>query len=314
MRRTFPIHDLSNDEFEDLVASVCLNILGTGTIVFAPGKDGGRDAAFNGTAAKFPSEQTPLSGGFVIQAKHTANPAASCADSEFNRIVNGERSKIEKLIKDDGLEHYLIFTNRKKPASDGVKKEKALLALGLKSAHLLGNEQIRIWLTTHAKIWSDLGYDRFEKLIKLQTDDITAVVTAFHDSIKNGATIKQVDADLSYLQKSKKNKINKLSKVYFEEIRTRSLPYFKTIEDFLRNPRNVDLKDMYEDTADEIRRRLIAADPPFESFDAALTCIIDAVTENNPALKTRRRFATIFLHYMYYTCDIGKHADADETP
>lgn len=296
------------------MASVCLRILGTGTIVFAAGKDGGRDAAFNGKAAKFPSQQEPLSGSFVIQAKHTANPAASCADSEFSRIVNGEHSKITKLVKDDGLDHYLIFTNRRKPAGDGLKKEKALLSLGLKSAHLLGNEQIRIWLTSHATIWSDLGYDRFEKLIRLQTEDITAVVTSFHESIKDGGTIKQVEADLSYLQKSKKNKINKLSKNYFEDIRTRSLPYFKTIEDFLRNPRNVDLKDMYEDTADEIRRRLITADPPFESFDAAMTCIIDAVVENNSALRTRRRFATIFLHYMYYTCDIGKHADADKAP
>ncbi len=108
----------------------------------------------------------------------------------------------------------------------------------------------------------------------------------------------------------KKNKINKLSPAYFNEIRTRSLPYFKQIEDFLRNPRNVDFKDMYEDTADEIRRKLIAATPPFESFDIALTCIIDLVTANNPELSKRRRFATVFLHYMYYTCDIGQHADA----
>jgi hypothetical protein len=66
---------------------------------------------------------------------------------------------------------------------------------------------------------------------------------------------------------------------------------------------------MYEDTADEIRRKLIAAAPPFESFDQALTCIIDQVTANNVELNKRRRFATIFLHYMYYTCDIGQHAD-----
>jgi hypothetical protein len=91
-------------------------------------------------------------------------------------------------------------------------------------------------------------------------------------------------------------------------------PYFKTIEDFLSNPRNIDFRDMYEDTADEIRRKLITAAPPFESFDDALTCIIEAVTENNTELRTRRRFATVFLHYMYYTCDIGQHADTRETP
>jgi hypothetical protein len=55
VRRTFPLHDLNDTEFEDLVCGICHLILGTGTVVFATGKDGGRDAAFNGTAAKFPN-------------------------------------------------------------------------------------------------------------------------------------------------------------------------------------------------------------------------------------------------------------------
>ena len=101
--------------------------------------------------------------------------------------------------------------------------------------------------------------------------------------------------------------------MYWEEIRTRSLPYFKPIEDFLSNPRNLEFKEMYEDTADEIRRKLITATPPFETFDEALTFIIDFVTTNNPELQNRRRFAGVFLHYMYYTCDIGQHADTIQT-
>lgn len=84
--------------------------------------------------------------------------------------------------------------------------------------------------------------------MRLQTDDITAVVTAFHKALSDGQISKLVGADLSFVPKPKKNKINRLSNDYFQEMRTRSLPYFKTIEDFLRNPRNLDLKDMYEDT------------------------------------------------------------------
>jgi hypothetical protein len=140
-------------------------------------------------------------------------------------------------------------------------------------------------------------------------DDLTTVVSAFHTALGDGTITTLHGTDFSYVPKPKKNKINKLSSAYFEEIRTRSLPYFTAIQDFLRNPRNIDFKDMYEDTADEIRRKLLTASPPFDSFDAALTCIIDIVTANNPELRKRRRFATIFLHYMYYTCDIGQHAD-----
>jgi hypothetical protein len=312
LHRTFPIHDLSDDEFEALVAAICYYVLGTGTIIFAVGRDGGRDATFTGTAAKFPSPAMALKGKFVVQAKHTQNPVASCADAEFGRILVGEHPKITKLVKGGELEHYLLFTNRKKPAGDGTKKEKALRELGLASAHLLGSEQLRLWLTLHSEIWSKLGFDRFETPLRIQTEDITTVVTAFHAAL-DGKPLDGRGEDFTYVPKPQKNKINKLSPGYWEEIRTRSLPYFKMIEDFLSNPRNIDFKDMYEDTADEIRRKLIAATPAFESFDEALTCIIDLVTANNPELRRRRRFATVFLHYMYYTCDIGQHADALET-
>jgi hypothetical protein len=312
VHKTFPFQDLSDDEFEQLVAALCHHILGTGTIVFAKGRDGGRDAKFVGAAAKFPSVVSPLSGKFVIQAKHTSNPSASCADREFDRVLAGEHPRIANLISGDELEHYLVFTNRKKPAGDGVKKEKALVALGLKTAHLLGIEQLRDWLTLHPDVWTNLGFDRFEKSLRIQTEDITAVVSAFHTSMGDGSLTLGRAEDFSYVPKPEKNKINKLSAAYFDEIRIRSLPYFKAIEDFLRNPRNIDFKDMYEDTADEIRRKLIAAKPPFESFDVALTHIIDLVTANNAELRKRRRFATVFLHYMYYTCDIGQHADTVE--
>lgn len=313
LHRTFPIHDLSNDEFETLVAAICHYVLGTGTIVFAIGKDGGRDGTFAGAAANFPSSAAPLTGKFVVQAKHTSNPVASCADNEFGRILKGEHPKIITLVKQGELEHYLVFTNRKKPASDGIEKEKALKKLGLASAHLLGIEQLRLWLTLHSHVWSNLGFDRFELPLRIQTEDITTIVTAFHSAL-DGKAFDSRGEDFTYIAKPQKNKINKLSNAYWEEIRTRSLPFFRMIEDFLSNPRNVDFKDMYEDTADEIRRKLITAAPPFESFDEALTRIIDLVTANNPELKKRRRFATIFLHYMYYTCDIGQHADTVETP
>lgn len=307
MRRTFHFQDLANDEFESLVGAVCLNILGTGTLVFAAGKDGGRDAAFNGCAQKFPSESSPLSGKFVIQAKHTNNPVGSCSDSEFARLLESEHPKILTLIKNGELEHYLVFTNRKKPADDGVKKEQILISLGLQTAHILGLEQLRSWLTEHPKVWSNLGFDRFDTPIRIQIDDLTTIITAFHSSLAEG--FRPSPENFTFVPKPQKNKINKLSEPYFEEIRTRSLPYFKQIEDFLKNPRNIEFREMYDDTTDEIRRKITSSGETFGSFDDALTYIIDHVTLNNEALRRRRRFAAIFLHYMYYTCDIGQHAD-----
>lgn len=309
VRRTFSFHDLSYDEFEALVNAICQTILGTGAVVFAAGKDGGRDGAFEGTAQFYPSAMKPYCGRFLIQAKHTANPAASCSDSEFDGILEGEKPKVTALISAGEADYYLIFTNRKKPATSSIQKERQLKKLGLKNAHILGIEQMRAWLTLHPEIWSKLGFDRFERPLTINREDITEVINAFHTSFSASGT-DGLSEDFSYVPKPTKNKINKMSAAYFEEIRTRSLPYFRPIEDFLKNPRNADAKSMYEDTVDEIRRKLISADPPFGSFDHALTHIIDVVTEGNAALKRRRRFATIFMHYMYYTCDIGQHADA----
>jgi len=311
VHRTFPFHDLGDDEFQSLVSAICHEILGIGTLVFSKGKDGGRDAKFSGTAQNFPDKQSPLKGNFIIQAKHTGKPVASCSDSDFGKALADEKENILELIANGELDFYLVFTNRKIPADDAVAKVEALKALGCKDAYLIGIPQLREWLTLHPEIWSKLGYDRFEGPIKFDVDDITTVISQFHAEMKSGE-LEICAANLNYVAKSEKNKINKLSDEYWSEVRTRSLQYFKAIEEFLKNPRNLDFKDMYEDTADEIRRKLLTMDVPFKSFDDALTFIIDFVTKGNTQLKNRRRFATVFLHYMYYTCDIGQHADTDQ--
>ena len=43
MNLKYPLHNMNDDDFEKLSALICEKILGTGTIVFSKGKDGGRD-------------------------------------------------------------------------------------------------------------------------------------------------------------------------------------------------------------------------------------------------------------------------------
>src|SRR5262245_52055347 len=110
---TYRLHELHDENFERLVIQICMQVLGMGTFSFAPGKDGGRDGRFNGTAHSFPSPKKPLSGKFVIQAKHTRNPAASCSDAAFTQIIKAELPKVRKLARAGELQHYLLFTNRR---------------------------------------------------------------------------------------------------------------------------------------------------------------------------------------------------------
>jgi hypothetical protein len=307
VRRTFAFYDLSNEEFEDLVGHICSEILGTGTIVFATGSDGGRDATFEGCAQKFPSSNSPLSGKFVVQAKHTNNPVASCSDRSFARLIDFEKPKVMRLVINNELDHYLVFTNRKKPADKTIAKEKELKKLVPQTAHIFGNDQLRLWLTKHPKIWSNLGFDRFEKKFDIQPNDLTEVVTAFHRAMKDGDTQFESAVDFTFIDKRRKNKINRLSKDYFQYMQDHSLQHFKAIESFLKNPRNEELRNLYHDTADEIKRKIIVHRELFDSFDEALCFVSDIILAANEHLKGKRSYVTTFLHYMYYTCDIGQH-------
>ncbi len=91
----------------------------------------------------------------VIRSPH----ARTQSSAAYSR-VNTPGLPISSRAK--SLSTILCSRIRKKPADDAVSKENALVELGLKTAHLLGIEQTRDWLTLYPKIWIDLGYDRFE--------------------------------------------------------------------------------------------------------------------------------------------------------
>ncbi len=312
MKRSYPFHDLNPDDFERLVIHVCMKILGTGTIVFAAGKDGGRDGTFDGTAEKFPSAAAPLSGRFVIQSKHNSNPNSSCSDKEFESVVNCEVPKLKALLANDELDHYMIFTNRKKPAEKAIKAEKALKKLKLKTAHIFGREQIREWLTANHDVWKNLGFDRFDAKFEVGPKDLAEVVQAFHGAVKSGADGVASATDFGFVLKRKKNKINGLSAAYDQYIRESSLKYFSQIEAFLKNPRNEVYRDYYHDTADELKAQIVANKAEFKNFDDVLIHVHDQVS-SVPGLRRHRRYVRHFLHYMYWTCDIGQHDHAKQT-
>ena len=96
-----------------MCSQVCIKVLGEGFVNFASGKDEGKDGKFEGKANSFPSQNKPYEGKFIIQAKHTTNPIASCSDSQFNKLLNEEIPKIKNLNEKGELEHYFILTNRK---------------------------------------------------------------------------------------------------------------------------------------------------------------------------------------------------------
>ncbi len=156
--KDYLLHTLSAGAFEGLVVRICHEILGFGTISFSSGPDGGRDAFFEGTARRFPSEADPWVGQFVIQAKHNERAAASCSESDFARILKKEAPKVAALRQAGRCDNYLLFTNRKL----GALKEDELVGdlrkkTGMANVAILGKETITSYLDGVPEISQEMG-------------------------------------------------------------------------------------------------------------------------------------------------------------
>jgi hypothetical protein len=305
--RDYHLYELSTGEFEVMVVHLCGKLLGIGTINFAEGPDGGRDGKFEGTANQYPSLASPWAGKFIIQAKRKNNPNASCSDPDFKtQILDKEIPKI-KLLKQNGeVDNYLIFTNRKLPAGaeqihiDYLKKE-----LGLTNISLFGKEIISTWLDANPEIVKTCNLDKFRNPLRIHSDDIKEIITAFYNDREQIATEFNSKHQFDYIKIEEKNELNKLSEGYFTYIRENSESSFNAIVAFLKKPINKKYADYYYNTVDELKSKIIVRRNEFAKFDEIFEHLYDSILDNHPELRESRALINVFLHYMYCNCDIG---------
>lgn len=307
----FSIHRLHDTEFEDLVTLICRQLLGAGVTSFEPGPDGGKDAKFEGTTIAFPSPTTLATGKFIIQAKHTSNPVASCSDYEFETaLLNKELPKIKRQFDEGRLTHYILFTNRRKTGGaedripDRIKTE-----TGVQHVWLRGLKDIENDLLHFPEIVKLSELDKLRSPIQFVLDDIRDVIVAFHSHRANLATAFDSQHDFrGYPGLPRKNEINGLTETYFKEhILVDSEPRFPEIRRFLENPRNWELTEQYHAVANELKGQIILHREKFITFDSALEHVYQLMHERSPELRTapRRTLTKVFIHYMYVNCDIG---------
>lgn len=309
----FSLHDLTDSEFQDLVVLICRRLLGPSITSFAPGPDGGKDAKFEGTATCFPSEAAPATGKFIIQAKHTRHPYASCSDREFERkiIEREEVPRIKRQVDQGRLTHYLLFTNRRKTGGaedripDLIRKK-----CGLEHVWLRGSEDIELELLANPQLVKQSGLEQLRSPIQFLPDDIRDVILTFHRH--RPAIPTSFDGQYDYRNHPTlpaKNLRNGLTEIYYREmILGVSEPLFATIRRFLLNPRNSELAEKYHAVADELKAQLILHRDHFQTFDEALEHICHLMHERAPELQSapRRRLTRVFVHYMYVNCDVGE--------
>ncbi|WXF91554.1 restriction endonuclease [Curtobacterium flaccumfaciens pv. flaccumfaciens] len=116
----FDLHKLGWRAFEDLVGVIAREILGQTVQVFADGRDGGRDGAFEGNwVAAEAAEWSHLSGKLVIQCKFSK-------DSHKNLTVaslRDEFDKLKNLVSAGRCTSYIILTNYSVSAESALEIE-----------------------------------------------------------------------------------------------------------------------------------------------------------------------------------------------
>lgn len=307
----FLIHDLSDNEFEKLVVLICRELMGIGITSFAPGRDGGKDAKFEGKASAFPSTAAPASGKFIVQAKHTSSPVASCSDYDFeSTLIDKEIPKIRRMFEEGSLTHYLIFTNRRKTggAEDRIT-ERIKAATGIEHVWLRSSEDIERELLLHSHIVKTVGLDKLRSPIQFIPEDLRDVILALHSHRQSLPSAFDSEHDFrDYPGLPAKNEINGLTLAYDAYIKENSMPHFRDIENFLKNPRNEALKEQYHTVADELKGQLVVHRDRFVTFDEALETLYNLIHERCPEIQSVRRIVKIVIHYMYVNCEIGQKA------
>ena len=298
----YPLENLTDTEFENLVALICSEIFGTGTVIFTDGKDEGRDAEFNGIANNFPSKSKPWSGKIIIQAKHTQRNNASCSESDFQSILKTSViPAIQKLKEKNEIDFYLLFTNRKLSGVQHPKIEDIFDGKTEIENRVIGLETIELWLKQYPTIAKTLNLNKLLLPLSFDENDLKEIINSFSKINKKKGNLPEIpERDIE-----KKNQLNNLSKEYFNNVIKKNLIYLDQIRDFLMDPINSEYLNKYENTIDDINEEIIVHRDDFDKFDMIFSYLYKFIVENNPELNNNRNLVRLFLHYMYYNCDIG---------
>ena len=306
----YRLYELNDEIFEKLCSMICIKILGEGFVHFAKGKDGGRDGKFEGKANEFPSKKKPYEGKFIIQAKHITSPIASCSDSQFKNILKTEIPKIRKLSENGELDHYFILTNRKltgiqEPViGNTVRKE----CSKLDSFSIWGKERIHSFIDTNHDLYEEFGFNQYRSPLNIHPKDLQSVIKHFRDQISKNYTTNMKDdmPDFLYISMDKKNEINNLTNEYYQYVTEGSEKYFHHIYGFLKNPRNQEYRKLYNETAYDFRGVIISRRSDYDKFDEILEEVFYNSYSKLENHGVNKHLLKVFIHFMYFNCDIGK--------
>ena len=208
--------ELSPSQFENLVVDICRSLIGKGVRGFATGPDGGRDARFDGTADDYPSCRDPWVGTTIIQAKHTERVDASYSDTDFigsGGVLDKELPRIKSLVDNGGLDHYMLFSNRRLGANTDdaiLRRISSECGLAICDVHISGVEEIDDLLRKYPDIAQRHNLDLLAAPLRITRDDLSEVIEAISKKIGTTGMVSG-DEPVKRTSLERKNELNDVS-------------------------------------------------------------------------------------------------------
>ncbi|MBU9848050.1 ABC-three component system protein [Rahnella ecdela] len=306
--------DLSPTQFEHLVILLCYEIFGIGAETFSDGPDGGRDSRFEGLAQIYPSTNRPWDGLTVIQAKHTISYNSKFNDPDFfnptaeTATITVEVNNIKKLIANDGINNYIIFSNRKLPSNANEKIKNYIseqTGLAKENIGLMGTEGMALYFKKFPHIAKAIDLNPYDVPLSIQPDDLAEIIISIKDAlpdIKN----KKIEPNLERTDFISKNKINNLTHSYSQAI-LKKIGDFYEIEDFLSMPENEEYQQKYAETAEELHAKICIYKHDNHLFDQVIENTINIIINRDNDCRRNKMLTRTMIYYMYYKCDIGEN-------
>ncbi|MCF6303224.1 MAG: V-type ATPase subunit [Devosiaceae bacterium] len=313
--------DLSDDQFEKIVVAIGQRLFGAGLMGFAPGKDGGRDAKFKGTAECYPSAAEPWTGCTIIQAKHTNGINASFSDpamcnvEKLTGLICKEIPKIKALYESGEAQNYLLISNRKLSGIAEPKLTKLIsemTGMPIENIALAGTQQLDDWLELFPDAKASLSINPLQSPLIVSPDDLADTIEGFREAVQ----VVTVDEDRSTptprTSLEDKNLLNNMTPDFETALRKSYFELMFDIRKFLSDPINESFKASYQEAVDEFNLKIIAKRTDYETFDDVFNYLLDLLIGRSGILRSNKRLTRAMLYYMYWNCDIGRGKD-DQT-
>lgn len=150
-----------------------------------------------------------------------------------------------------------------------------------------------------------------ETPIRFNEADLRSLISIFSENMGVINIVKgSSNQDFGYPGIERKNEINELSDRYFKQIKRNSLNYFNKIDRFLENPINTELREKYDEIANEMNNLVFCHRHQFRFYDEVFSRLYTYVVDRNrDNIPFDVNLVWVFLHYMYCTCDLGEKDD-----